>query len=368
MCVAVATLLAASTVAVMSTPATGQETDSDVVVRIVARQVADGRVEVGLQERPSDGSWSQQMLPPRRFFPTTATVGRWLATWPLATSDGAVVVRIVARKGADGRVEMGTQQQRVDGSWSPRMLPPRRFFPTTATVGRWLGSSPTTAAWPEFVPIDLEWERATILMSAEELTEDIPVYDSPGGNRLMFREGDQTSSGYVDAPLPLVLRVVQGSVGDEWAEVELPVRPNGSRGWVRTAGFSWSMVDHHVFVDLSERRLAFFRGDDLLAHTQVIIGKPATPTPAATGFIIGKLSYDDYQFTVIFGAWYLPLSIFSEALDSFGGWPPRVALHGTHIPERLGEALTNLEVRMPDEIVEIISREAPLGTVVRIVD
>ena len=165
------------------------------------------------------------------------------------------------------------------------------------------------------------------------------------------------------------MRVVQGSEGDEWAEVELPVRPNGSRGWVRTTGFAWTTVDHHIFVDLSERRLAFFDGDDLITQTRVIVGKPSTPTPTASGFIVGKLPNHAQQFgPIIYGDWILALSFFSEALISFGGDLPRVSLHGTHIPERVGEALTNFEVRMPNEIVEIIAREAPVGTTVRIVE
>ena len=226
-----------------------------------------------------------------------------------------------------------------------------------------------TATWPDFVPTDVEWEPATILTFEGSADEIVPVYDSPEGERLTFQDGDQPSAAWFSHPLPLVVRVVQGSEGDEWVEVELPVRPNGSRGWIRTAGFAWSMVDHHIFVDLSERRLAFFEGDDLILHTGVIIGKPATPTPTATGFIIGKLPNHDQQFaSVVLDAWILPVSFFSEVLNSFGGYPPRVSLHGTHIPERVGEALSNFEVRIPNEIIEIIAREAPIGTTVRIVE
>ena len=281
--------------------------------------------------------------------------------------------------GASGSLDMNEEGDLVspmisvthnaNGVWLQReviQLDPN--LSATATVGSRREGSAATTTWPDFVPTDLEWEPATILTFEEVLNEDIPVYDGPGGNRLTLREGDQSSSGYFGIPLPLVARVVQGSEGDEWAEVELPVRPNGSRGWIRTAGFSWSTVDHHIFVDLSERSLAFFRGDDLLAHTRVIVGKPSTPTPAETGFIIGKLPNHDRQFSVVFGAWILLLSIFSEALDTFGGEPPRVSLHGTHIPTRVGEALTNFEVRMPNEIIEIIAREAPIGTNVRIVE
>ena len=81
-----------------------------------------------------------------RFFPTTATVGRWLASSPLSLP--ASEVRIVARKLESGRVEFGLQQRQADDAWGERLLPRVRFFPTTATVGRWLASSPLTLAAP----------------------------------------------------------------------------------------------------------------------------------------------------------------------------------------------------------------------------
>ena len=59
---------------------------SDVQVRIVARLQEDGRVEFGLQER-ENGSWSDRMLPTRRYFPIVATANRWLASSAL-TLDG----------------------------------------------------------------------------------------------------------------------------------------------------------------------------------------------------------------------------------------------------------------------------------------
>ena len=258
----------------------------------------------------------------------------------------------------------------VDGRWFDReiiQLDPN--LSAAATVGSRPEDSVATTTWPDFVPTDVEWEPATILTFEGSADEIVPVYDSPEGERLTFQDGDQPSAAWFSHPLPLVVRVVQGSEGDEWAEVELPVRPNGSRGWIRTAGFAWSTVDHHIFVDLSERRLAFFDGDELILHTGVIIGKPATPTPTASGFIVGKLPNHDQQAgSIVYGDWILPVSFFSEALNSFAGDLPRVILHGTHIPERVGEALTNFEVRMPNEIVEIIAAQAPIGTTVRIAD
>ena len=54
----------------------------------------------------------------------------------------------MARKLESGRIEFGLQQRQTDNSWGERQLPRVRFFPTTATVGRWLASSPLTYAVP----------------------------------------------------------------------------------------------------------------------------------------------------------------------------------------------------------------------------
>ncbi len=131
-----------------ATSAAAQDTtDGSGEVRIVARKLDDGRIEFGLQQRQADDSWGNRQLPRVRFFPTTATIGRWLASSPLGLPAGEV--RIVARKLDDGRIEFGLQQRQADDSWGDRQLPRVRFFPTTATIGRWLASSPLTLTAPQ---------------------------------------------------------------------------------------------------------------------------------------------------------------------------------------------------------------------------
>ena len=221
--------------------------------------------------------------------------------------------------------------------------------------------------WPDFVPLDLDWEPATILISKEGVNEIVPVYDAPGGNRLTFPDGELWS--YTYRGNRLVVRVTEGTASDEWVQAELPIRPNGVRGWIRTDEFSRSRVNHHIFVDLSERRLAFFDGDELITQTRVFVGAPSTPTPARTGFVVEKLpNHNQQEASIVLGDWILMLSFFSEALNSFGGGLPRTAIYGTHIPERVGEAIGGGAVRVPNEIIETIAQNAPLGTVVRIVE
>ena len=120
-------------------------------VRIVARRVASGQVELALQQREPDGDWGGRLLPRQRFFPAETRVGRWLASTPL-TVGGATIgavgdqtqARIAARRVASGQVEFALQQRGGDGDWGGRLLPRQRFFSLGTRVGRWLVSTPLT--------------------------------------------------------------------------------------------------------------------------------------------------------------------------------------------------------------------------------
>ena len=211
-----------------------------------------------------------------------------------------------------------------------------------------------------------DWAPISVLIAKDDVNGIIPVYDSPGGTRLAFPDGDLWS--YTFRRNRLVTRLLQGAQGDEWVEVELPVRPNGARGWVRAEHFNWSVVNHHILIDVSDRSVTLYEGDDVVATTGAIVGKPTTPTPTLQGFLVEKLpNHSQQNASIVLGDWILMLSFFSEALNSFGGGLPRIALHGTHIPERVGEALSNGCIRIPNEIVETIAQRAPLGTMVNIV-
>ena len=52
--------------------------------RITARRRADGRVEFALSNRDGDAPWGARLFPRARFFPATATTGRWLASSALS--------------------------------------------------------------------------------------------------------------------------------------------------------------------------------------------------------------------------------------------------------------------------------------------
>jgi hypothetical protein len=161
--VALAVLLGAASMAAVPVAVAAQEMEAEVggeerrSVRLAARLLADGRTEFGLQLQSPDGRWGTRQLPRARFVAAGAAVGGWLASSPVTVNisprldldpTGEIELRIAARRADDGRIEFALQQRRADGSWGGRLLPARRNFPATATVGRWLTSTPVTVtAW-----------------------------------------------------------------------------------------------------------------------------------------------------------------------------------------------------------------------------
>ena len=70
----------------------------------------------------------------------------------VATSHNSTEVRIAAKRLDDGRIEVALQQRELDGSWGDRILPDRRFVPASGHEGRWLTSSPVEVALPTPTP------------------------------------------------------------------------------------------------------------------------------------------------------------------------------------------------------------------------
>ena len=123
----------------------------EIEVRVAARRLDDGRTEFALQERQVGGAWSERRLPRARFFPSDASVERWLASSPLTVSLSGVTdieVRVATQLLADGRMEFAIQERREGELWTDRRLPRARFFPADAAVDRWLASSPLVVTAP----------------------------------------------------------------------------------------------------------------------------------------------------------------------------------------------------------------------------
>src|SRR5690606_21551897 len=71
----------------------------------------------------------------------------------------------------------------------------------------------------------------------------------------------------------------------EWLKVNLPVRPNGSTGWVRASDVDVSRTTYRVEVQLSAHRVRVFDGDQVILDEGVGLGASDVPTPGGVYYI-----------------------------------------------------------------------------------
>ena len=162
---------------------------------------------------------------------------------------------------------------------------------------------------------------------------------------------------------PRVFLVESGPV-DGWVEVSLPVRPNGSTGWVRENDLNLLVLDFKIFVDLSDRRLRLEQGDQVLLETEVAIGSPRNPTPTGEYYVT-----DVVQLSNPAGPWgpfALGLSAFSDTITEFNGGDGIIGIHGTNRPASIGQPVSLGCVRVPNEIATQLADLVKLGTPVQI--
>jgi lipoprotein-anchoring transpeptidase ErfK/SrfK len=148
-----------------------------------------------------------------------------------------------------------------------------------------------------------------------------------------------------------------------WLHVQLPLRPNGVTGWVRANRVERIAVSTRIVVDLSERRVRFYKNGRLALQSRAAIGASATPTPLGTYYVNQRLVPRDP--TGPFGPGAIGISAFSPVLTGWAQGGP-VAIHGTNEPWSIGRAVSNGCIRIPNDVDKRLFAEAPAGTPVLI--
>ncbi|GAA4325266.1 lipoprotein-anchoring transpeptidase ErfK/SrfK [Actinomadura luteofluorescens] len=181
-------------------------------------------------------------------------------------------------------------------------------------------------------------------------TSPAPVFDRPAGHRFATLPVAELGG-------PTWVPVVETS-GD-WRRVLLPSRPNGATGWVPGTALKTAHTPYTVRVDLTRRRLVLERSARPVGHWPVATGDAKTPTPTGRTFVMATLAPAKKTPSPI----VLPLGTHSATLDTFGGGPGTVALHGWPDTSVFGKAVTHGCVRVPADALKALSR-VPLGSLV----
>ncbi len=205
----------------------------------------------------------------------------------------------------------------------------------------------------------------------EDETETL-VAHATGTELTAYSEPDEASESVAELDNPvasggsLVLRVLSppAAADDEWLEVMLPVRPNGTTGWIRSDDVELSLNPYELAIDTSDHRLELYRENELVLSTPIAVGTGDTPTPYGEFYLAELLQPPDPGGA--YGPFAFGLSGFSEVLESFAGGNGVVGIHGTNDPSALGTDVSHGCVRVGNDVIEEMAVTVPLGTPVAI--
>ena len=195
---------------------------------------------------------------------------------------------------------------------------------------------------------------ATSALSATAVGRSLPVYAKPDGPVTHTLSNPQANG----APRTLLVMKREGA----WLQVSLPVRPNGTTGWVRSTDVSIARVLYRIAVSTTAHRLRLYKSGRLVATFRAATGTGGTPTPLGTFFLAELLAPTNAGY----GPYAYGLSAFSDVLTSFGGGPGQIGLHGTSDTSSIGRSSSHGCIRLSNKDITTLAKLLPLGTPVTI--
>jgi len=149
--------------------------------------------------------------------------------------------------------------------------------------------------------------------------------------------------------------------GRSWVRIRLPMRPIGTKGWVRrTALERLHVVKEALLVNRKTLRATLYRAGKRVWRAPIGIGRPGLKTPAGHFYAREKLrSLDPFYGPIAFG---------TSAYSHFTDWPGGgvVGIHGTSEPWLIPGRPSHGCVRVRNEDIVRLERLMPLGTPIRI--
>ena len=155
--------------------------------------------------------------------------------------------------------------------------------------------------------------------------------------------------------------------GRHWLRVLLPIRPDGTSGWIPRNDAVLIHTASWIAVDTTARTVSIYRHGKLLHRFAAVIGKPTTPTPDGLAAIYEIDRQPDPSGFL--GPWALPLTVFSNVLFNFGGGPGQVAIHGrggASLIDPLGSAASHGCIRIDNGPISWMASHLSRGTPVEI--
>jgi lipoprotein-anchoring transpeptidase ErfK/SrfK len=155
-------------------------------------------------------------------------------------------------------------------------------------------------------------------------------------------------------------QIVRRDCSAAWYRVQLPIRPNGSIGYVDASAVELSAVRARIVVDLSARRLTLYRNGRPIVQAVAGVGAPATPTPTGRFYVDQRLIPSDPS-----GPWgpgAIGISAHSDVLQYSWIQGAPIAIHGTNEPDSVGRAVSHGCIRLDNTMLRRLFWRTPAGT------
>lgn len=242
---------------------------------------------------------------------------------------------------------------------------PRAIILLSAALALVIPAQLGSAAGRENAADSIAPSRATGATVAKVVVNTVALAE-PGAGKIKWRVTTETQWGHGPQQL-LVLDQAVDQLGRQWLKVRLPIRPNGSFGWIRADFALVSRTPYWIDVSLSRRLVTVYRSGRLVRQFRAVVGAPATPTPTGLAAIYDPIPQPNPNGFV--GPWVLHLTAFSNVLKRFDGGLGRVGIHGrsgTSLRDPLGSARSHGCIRIDNAQVRWLARTTPRGTPVDI--
>jgi hypothetical protein len=193
---------------------------------------------------------------------------------------------------------------------------------------------------------------------------DVPVYPLRGA-----AEPSRTLTGPEDGPLVFLVRATDGrevDINAEWLHVYLPIRPNGSGGWIRSSDVTLRRNDYRIAIDLDDHELTLTQRGNVQLTTSIGVGTSRMPTPGGRYYIKELLEPPDTDD--LYGPFAYGLSGFSDSPGAadFRGGDGTLGIHGTNDPSSIGKDVSHGCIRVPNDVIRHMADTLPMGTPVEI--
>jgi lipoprotein-anchoring transpeptidase ErfK/SrfK len=152
--------------------------------------------------------------------------------------------------------------------------------------------------------------------------------------------------------------------GRLWLKVLLPVRPNGTMGWIPANVARLQRNRLRVIIRVQSRRLDLYRSGRRILRAPIAVGQAVTPTPVGRFAIAERIPTNDAAGFL--GPFVMPITGYSRVLNEYAGGNGRVAIHGTSQPWVIGTQASHGCIRLYNADITRLARIVTPGTQVEI--